>query len=87
MPKARAAYIAWLLAAPAVLPAIDHADDANNAKAAESVSEPSVDADLLEYLGTVDAEGQEWMEFLAHTDIAQVAKAKKPPVTAEAEEK
>jgi len=87
MPKPRVAYIAWLLAAPAVLPAIDHADDANNAKAAESVSEPSVDADLLEYLGTVDAEGQEWMEFLAHTDIAQVAKAKKPPVTAEAEEK
>jgi hypothetical protein len=86
MSKPRVAYIAWLLAAPAALPAIDHVDDANNAKVAESAPEASADADLLEYLGTVDAEGQEWMEFLAHTDIAQAAKAKKPPLTVEEKE-
>lgn len=87
MPTRRAACIAWLLAAPAVLPAVGHADDANNARVADSAAELSADAELLEYLGTVDTEGQEWMEFLTHTDIVQVAKAKKPSVTAEDEEK
>jgi len=87
MSRRRAACIAWLLAAPAVLPAADHVDDANNAKAAESAAEQGADAELLEYLGTVDTEGQEWMEFLTHTDIATVAKAKQPSVTAEDEEK
>jgi len=82
MLKPQAAYIAWLLAAPACLPAVEHADDASNAKVAESASE-TADAELLEYLGSVDAEGQEWMEYLAHTDIAQVAKAKKPPTEEE----
>jgi hypothetical protein len=86
MSKARAASIAWLLAAPALLLAVDRADDANNAKVAESATE-TADAELLEYLGSVDAEGQEWMDYLAHTDIAQVAKVKQPPSATEEAEK
>lgn len=82
----RAAYIAWLLAAPPLLSAVDRADDANNAKVAENAAD-TADADLLEYLGSVDAEGQEWMDYLAHTDIAQVAKAKNPPGATEEEQK
>jgi hypothetical protein len=82
----RAAYIAWLLAAPALLPAVDHADDANNAKVAESAAD-TADADLLEYLGSVDAEGPEWMEYLTHTESAQIAKAKRSPGTSEEQEK
>ena len=58
----------------------------NNAKVAESAAD-TADAELLEYLGSVDAEGQEWMEYLTHTEIAQVAKAKRPPGTTEEEEK
>jgi hypothetical protein len=86
--RRRAAYIAWLLAAPALLPALGAADVANTAKAPDSASDASADADLLEYLGSVDAEeGQDWMDYLARTDIAQVAKAKKPPVATEDEGK
>jgi hypothetical protein len=89
MSKRRAAYIAWLLAVPAVMPCIVHADDANAAKIADS-ADVAADAELLEYLGTEDAEGQEWMEFLAHQELAQAAlaaKSKKPPLTAEEEQK
>ncbi|HEY5101339.1 MAG TPA: hypothetical protein VII70_01045 [Steroidobacteraceae bacterium] len=89
MSKRRAAYIAWLLAAPALMPFFVHADDANATKLADS-ADVAADAELLEYLGDEDAEGQEWMEFLAHQDIAQAAsaaKSKKPPLTAEEEEK
>ena len=77
--KRRAAYIAWLLAVPAFLPAVDKADVATTAKPADSAADAPADADLLEYLGSVDAEeGQDWMDYLARTDIAQLAKAKKP---------
>lgn len=77
----RAVYIAWLLAVPAILPGVGLADDAKTTKAADSAAEPPADAELLEYLGSEDAEGQEWMDYLARTDTAQAAKAKKPPVT------
>jgi hypothetical protein len=89
MSMRRAAYIAWLLAAPALMPSFVHADDANAAKVADS-ADAAADAELLEYLGTEDAEGQEWMEFLAHQDIvraASVAQPKKAPPTAEEEQK
>jgi hypothetical protein len=35
------------------------------------------DADLLEFLGSVDSEGPGWDEYLAQTDVDQVATA--PP--------
>ena len=80
----RATYIAWILAGLALLPAGVSADNADPAKVANRAPEQPADAELLEYLGSVDAEeGQEWMDYLARTDIAQVVKAKKSPDTAE----
>ena len=80
----RATYIAWVLGVLVLTPAAASADDADSTKVAKSAPEPPADAELLEYLGTVDAEGQEWMDYLARTDIAQVVKAKKSLDTAEA---
>jgi hypothetical protein len=36
------------------------------------------DADLLEFLGSVDAEGSGWSEYLEGTDLDKVTKPKKP---------
>jgi hypothetical protein len=41
--------------------------------AAHSAEEP-VDPVLLEFLGSVDSEDKHWHEYLARTDIEQVAK-------------
>ena len=57
--------MAWVLAALALMPAAALADDPSNAKGAKNAPEPAAaDGDLLEYLGSVDSEGQEWMEYL-----------------------
>ena len=42
-------------------------------QAARSDDKP-VDPSLLEFLGSVDTEDKDWHEYLAHTDIEQVAK-------------
>lgn len=83
----RALCIAWALATSALMPAVAPADDANAAKVAKRAPDPPADADLLEYLGSVDSEEQDWIDYLAHTDIAQVVKAKKSPDTAEVVDK
>jgi hypothetical protein len=70
--------LAWALAASALVPADALADDA---------PDPPADADLLEYLGSVDSEEQGWIDYLARTDIAQVVKAKKSPDTTEVVDK
>lgn len=81
----RATCIAWVLGVSALTPGGVSADDANGSKVANSdPPEAPADAELLEYLGSVDAEGQEWMDYLARTDIAQVVKAKKSPDTSSA---
>ena len=36
--------------------------------------EKPVDPDLLEFLGSVDTEDKDWHDYLARTDIDQVAK-------------
>jgi hypothetical protein len=82
----RATCIAWVLGALSFMPAAASADDSNT-NAAKRAPEAPADAELLEYLGSVDAEGQEWMEYLARTDISQVVKAKKSSDTTEVEEK
>ena len=87
MSEPRRRGIAWVLAALALMPAAALAQDPSTAKVAKSAPEPTADGDLLEYLGSVDSEGQEWMEYLAHADIAQVTKAKKAPVTTEDDQK
>jgi hypothetical protein len=85
--------IAWALAASALMPAGALADDANNAtnanaaKVAKRAPDPPADADLLEYLGSVDSEEQGWIDYLARTDITQVVKAKKSPDTTEVVDK
>jgi hypothetical protein len=80
----RATYIAWVLGGLALVPTGASADDADTTKVAKRAPEPPADAELLEYLGSVDAEeGQEWMDYLARTDIAQVVKAKKSPAPTE----
>jgi hypothetical protein len=43
------------------------------APAAEAGDQP-VDPALLEFLGSVDTEDKNWHEYLAHTDIDQIAK-------------
>jgi hypothetical protein len=78
----RATCIAWVLGVLALTPAGASADDTDTTNnVAKRAPEPPADAELLEYLGSVDAEGQEWMDYLARTDIAQVVKAKKSPDT------
>jgi hypothetical protein len=80
----RATCIAWVLAVLALMPAGASADASDTTtKVAKRAPEPPADAELLEYLGSVDAEGQEWMDYLARTDIARVVKAKKSPDAAE----
>ena len=37
--------------------------------------EAALDADLLEFLGTLDTEGQGWSEYLAHTDVNRAVRA------------
>jgi hypothetical protein len=78
MIERRATRLAWVLGALALLWQLAPADeDPGKTKVAQGNTDPA-DADLLEYLGSVDVEGQDWMDYLARTDIAQVAKAKKP---------
>jgi hypothetical protein len=44
-----------------------------------ATTEDEVDEDFLEFLGSLDADDadEEWMDYLARTDIVKVAKAKK----------
>jgi hypothetical protein len=79
MSDRRATCIAWVLGVLVLTPVGASADDTDTTtKVANRAPEPPADPELLEYLGSVDAEGQEWMDYLARTDIAQVVKAKKP---------
>jgi hypothetical protein len=41
-----------------------------------------VDPALLEYLGSVDSEDKDWHDYLAHTDIDQVARHARRPSAA-----
>jgi hypothetical protein len=46
-----------------------------------AVDQPELDADFLEFLGSIDAEAAGWSEYLERTEIARVAvKPVKPPV-------
>jgi hypothetical protein len=44
-----------------------------------SASEPPLDPALLEFLGSVDSEDKDWHDYLAHTDIDQVARRANRP--------
>jgi hypothetical protein len=78
MIERRATFVAWVLGALALVPqALLAEDDPSATKVAKGTTTDPTDAEFLEYLGSVDVEGQDWMDYLSHTDIAQVAKAKK----------
>jgi hypothetical protein len=42
-------------------------------------AEPPLDPALLEFLGSVDSEDKDWHDYLAHTDIDQVARRASRP--------
>lgn len=64
---------AGLLAAVALAPAMAGATEQTVGE--ESASD--LDAELLEFLGSVDDLDAEWTEYLAQTDIAKLVKAKR----------
>jgi hypothetical protein len=47
-------------------------------------AEEQVDEELLEFLGSIDTDDEDWIEFLSQTDVKQVAKAEKPSSESEA---
>jgi hypothetical protein len=55
------------------------ADAKKPAETAKPAPPPEVDEELLEFLGSVDAdsEDEDWLDYLSQTDIAKVAKDKK----------
>ena len=76
----RATFVAGVLGALVLVPQAASADeDPTATKVAKGATTDPTDAEFLEYLGSVDVEGQDWMDYLSHTDIAGVAKAKRPP--------
>jgi hypothetical protein len=50
---------------------------AANEPASETPADTELDAELLEFLGTVDELGAEWTEYLTQTDIEGVVEAKR----------
>lgn len=62
-------------------PAQRPADPAKRpAPAAKADAVPEADDELLEFLGSVDSEtgDQDWIDYLARTDVEKVAKGNKP---------
>ena len=53
----------------------------NASRASTPIPATGADDEFLEFLGSVDAEtgGQDWIDYLAQTDVSKVAKAKKTP--------
>lgn len=53
------------------------------APAKESPASPVPEEELLEFLGSLDAEGEEWAEYLTETDIEKVAESETAPAAPE----
>ena len=49
----------------------------------ESPASPVPEEELLEFLGSLDAEGEEWAEYLTETDIEKVAESETAPAAPE----
>jgi len=54
-----------------------HADEPKKVPAAKPAPAPQPDEDLLEFLGSVDQGDDDWIDYLAQTDPATVAKSPK----------
>jgi hypothetical protein len=50
-------------------------------KSASASKAPAADADLLEYLGSVDSDEPGWNEYLEHTNLEKVIHAPPKPAT------
>jgi hypothetical protein len=69
---------------PLAAPAAEPAKSPPPAKTAPE--DTSLDEDLLEFLGTIDSEDEDWIDYLTQTDIEKVAARKRPPATPDATE-
>ena len=49
----------------------------------ESAAGTAPEEELLEFLGSLDAEGEEWTEYLTETDIEKVAESEPAPAASE----
>ena len=78
----------WLaVAALGLLPlAAPAADPPKSPPAKTAPEDPALDEDLLEFLGTIDSEDEDWIDYLTQTDIDKVAARKRPPVSPDATE-
>lgn len=73
----------WTITAIGLLPAAVRAEEpakaaapakSTSATAKPAAEESALDDELLEFLGTVDSEGEDWIDYLAQTDIEKVAR-------------
>lgn len=69
----RRAGVVVAMAAALVLPPVVSAADKGK---------PAIDTDFLEFLGSIDDEGDGWSEFLESKDPSQTAPPPAPPVAA-----
>ena len=94
--RALRAGVLWTIAALGLLPLATGAAEPpakpGPTKPASAPAKPAADAapdeDLLEFLGTIDSEDEEddWIDYLAQTDIEKVAARKRAKPVADATE-
>ncbi len=63
----------------------DESPSPAKAPSAESAAGTAPEEELLEFLGSLEAEGEEWTEYLTETDIEKVAETEPAPVASEGE--
>jgi hypothetical protein len=73
----RRRYLTGLLFALMLAPAANRAQES-------APAEEQVDEELLEFLGSIDTDDEDWIDFLSQTDVKQVAKTEKPSSESEA---
>jgi hypothetical protein len=87
----------WVIAALGWLPLAAQSAEAPEKPAAtqkpaaapaKPAADEALDEDLLEFLGTIDAEDEDedWIDYLTQTDIEKVAARKRPKPAADATE-
>jgi hypothetical protein len=78
-------YLAWLVAALAIGPMSVVAQDTKKPEPKESTvdsdSDAEVDDELLEFLGSVDSEDEDMIEYLSKSDETPAAKPKRAPAS------
>jgi len=90
------ASVLWAIAALGLMPVTGQAAEpvkaapaakpASTAPAKAADDEAALDEDLLEFLGTVDSEDEDWIDYLTQTDIEKVATTRRPKAAPDATE-